>query len=85
MKIFLVTLVFMGLALLGMGLGVMLSGKRLKGSCGGLGSLGLASLGLGSAMNEKGERVCGVCGREANGFTIGSCEKEGAREEEALA
>ena len=55
MKTFAAVLVLMVLALLGMAIGVMLGGKRIKGSCGG----------VGAAMNEDGEKVCGICGQGA--------------------
>jgi len=60
MKTFLAVLVLMVLALLGMGIGVLLGGKRLKGSCGGLSAV----------TNEDGEKVCGICGQG-----VGSCEE----------
>ena len=41
MKTFIVTFVIFGFAVLAMGLGVILSNKRIKGSCGGLASLGI--------------------------------------------
>ena len=66
MKLFLVTLALIVLALLGMAMGVLVAGKRLKGSCGG----------LSAAMNEQGERVCGICGQEVGSVDPGSCEQE---------
>ena len=66
MKLFLVTLALMGIALLGMLIGVIVAGKRLKGSCGG----------LSAAMNSDGERVCGICGQEVGAIDPGSCEQE---------
>ena len=39
MKMFLITLAFFGVALIGMAIGVILSNRQLKGSCGGLGKL----------------------------------------------
>lgn len=39
MKMFLITLAFFGVALIGMAIGVILSNRKLKGSCGGLGKL----------------------------------------------
>lgn len=38
-KTFLISFVFIGFALVGMAVGVILSNKRLKGSCGGLGAV----------------------------------------------
>ena len=38
MALFVITLAFMLLAVLAMSIGVMLTGRRLKGSCGGLAS-----------------------------------------------
>ena len=73
LKIILATLVIVGLALLGMAIGVMLTGKRIKGSCGG----------IGAAMNEKGERVCGICGQEVSAIPDGSCVEEVVSSERA--
>jgi hypothetical protein len=39
MSYFIITLIFMSLALAGMAVGVIISNKRLKGSCGGLGAI----------------------------------------------
>ncbi|MCF8059523.1 MAG: (Na+)-NQR maturation NqrM [Bacteriovoracaceae bacterium] len=38
-KIFLLSLVVVGIALVGMAIGVILSNRRLQGSCGGLGAI----------------------------------------------
>jgi len=66
LKLFLVTLALMTLALLGMAIGVLVAGKRLKGSCGG----------LSAAMNASGERVCGICGQEVGSIDPNSCKPE---------
>ena len=66
MKLFLATLALMGIAMLGMLVGVLVAGKRLKGSCGG----------LSAAMNADGERVCGICGQEVTAIDPGSCDQE---------
>ena len=66
LKLILVTLAFVSLAMLGMAIGVMLTGKRIKGSCGG----------IGVAMNEDGEAFCGICGQEVSGLPEGSCKEE---------
>jgi hypothetical protein len=42
MEIFLMSFVIMGLAILGMAVGVLLGRRPIAGSCGGLGQLGLA-------------------------------------------
>ena len=39
MKIYLLTFIILGTALAGMAIGVILSNRRLKGSCGGLGKI----------------------------------------------
>ncbi|MEC7276371.1 MAG: (Na+)-NQR maturation NqrM [Bdellovibrionota bacterium] len=39
MKLFLLSLTVVGLAILGMAVGVIISNKKLKGSCGGLGAI----------------------------------------------
>jgi hypothetical protein len=65
LKLFLVTLALISLALLGMAVGVLVAGKRLKGSCGG----------LSAAMNADGERICGICGQEVGAIDPGSCEQ----------
>jgi len=66
LKLFLVTLALICLALLGMVAGVLVAGKRLKGSCGG----------LSAAMGEDGSGVCGICGQEVSAIDPGSCEQE---------
>jgi hypothetical protein len=60
MTTFLAVLVLMVLALLGMAVGVLLGGKRLAGSCGGLSAV----------TNENGEKVCGICGQG-----VGMCDE----------
>ncbi|WP_339907248.1 FAD:protein FMN transferase [Symmachiella dynata] len=51
MTLFLVALTVFGLALIGMSVGVMISGRRIKGSCGG----------LNNAMDEGGRSICDIC------------------------
>lgn len=53
MTTFIVVLGFFGVFIALMATGVILSNKRITGSCGGLNKV---------AVNEKGEEVCGVCG-----------------------
>lgn len=53
-------LVFM-LVIAGMALGVMLQGKRITGSCGGLGAI-------------KGVDKCGVCGKSFDDPDVESCD-----------
>jgi hypothetical protein len=48
---FLVTLCFFAVALGGMAIGVIVSNRRLKGSCGGLGTM----------TDEHGRSMCGSC------------------------
>ena len=60
MKLFLAALLLVGLALLGMTIGVLLGGRRLRGSCGGLSAV----------LQEDGSKVCGICGQE-----VGACEE----------
>ena len=59
MNTFFAVLALMSLAILGMSVGVLMGGKRLKGSCGGLSAI----------TNEEGEKVCGICGQG-----VASCE-----------
>ncbi|QDT46729.1 Thiamine biosynthesis lipoprotein ApbE precursor [Symmachiella dynata] len=51
LTLFLIALTAFGLALIGMSIGVMISGRRIKGSCGG----------LNNAMDEGGRSICDVC------------------------
>ena len=54
MNTFLAVFSLMALALVGMSAGLILRGKQLKGSCGGL-----------SAMtNDDGNTVCNICGQD---------------------
>jgi hypothetical protein len=41
MKIFIATFIVLGLAVLAMALGVILSNRRIEGSCGGLAAMGI--------------------------------------------
>lgn len=59
MNTFLAVFALMALALLGMSAGLILRGRQLKGSCGGL-----------SAMTtDDGDTVCNICGQG-----VGTCE-----------
>ena len=53
MTMFLVTLLVFLLVVGAMSIGVIIAGKRIQGSCGGLGA---------AMTNDKGEKVCGYCG-----------------------
>ncbi|MEM8886244.1 MAG: ApbE family protein [Planctomycetota bacterium] len=68
LQTFLAIFVVMALALVGMGAGVLLGGRRLKGSCGG----------MSAAMNEKGEQVCGICGQDVAGVDLERCDEADA-------
>ena len=65
MKTFLAVLVLFAFAMLAMAVGVLFGGKRLKGSCGGLGAV----------LNADGEQVCGICGKDVATIDPGSCEE----------
>ena len=54
------------LVVAGMAVGVMVSGRRITGSCGGLSAL-------------PGVERCGVCGRDLGEDTQGDCGKQGPR------
>ncbi len=41
MKVFIATFIVVGIAVMAMAVGVILSNKRIRGSCGGLASLGI--------------------------------------------
>jgi hypothetical protein len=51
MNLFLITLAVFAVALAGMAIGVMLAGKRIKGSCGGLSAF----------KDREGNSVCEAC------------------------
>lgn len=57
MNTFIITFIFFGAFILFMAVGVMIKGKRISGSCGGLNGL---------KMDDNGEQVCGVCGIPAD-------------------
>jgi len=59
----LLALVIVILCVAGLGLGYLVSGKRLKGSCGGF-----------AIRTKEGEVRCGVCGKE--GDEIETCDSE---------
>lgn len=65
MNTFLAIFVLMSLALVGMSVGVLMGGKRLRGSCGGLSA---------ATTNDEGEKVCGICGQG-----VASCETSESR------
>ncbi len=51
MQYFIITLVVFAIALAGMGIGVILSNRRIKGSCGGLAGF----------KDEQGNSICEAC------------------------
>jgi hypothetical protein len=53
MTVFALTLAIFVAVVFLMAVGVILSGKKIQGSCGGLGA---------AMTNDKGEKVCGYCG-----------------------
>ena len=53
MSMFIITLVFMLLVVAAMSLGVILSNKPIKGSCGGMSAIGM-------------DTVCDICGGDTN-------------------
>ena len=65
MTVFLITLGAFLLVVAAMSIGVVISGKRIQGSCGGLGA---------AAINAEGGKVCGYCG--INFEQKGKCGKE---------
>lgn len=67
MNLFLLTLVVFAVALAGMAIGVMISGRRIKGSCGGLSSF----------KDRDGNSVCEACTNPSTDCTQRR-EREGA-------
>ncbi|MGB0664853.1 MAG: (Na+)-NQR maturation NqrM [Pontibacterium sp.] len=53
MEVLILTFVILGLVIIGMSVGVILSNKPIKGSCGGMASLGM-------------DTVCDICGGDPN-------------------
>jgi hypothetical protein len=66
MKIFLATLVVFALAIVGMAIGVLVSNRRIKGSCGGMAGL----------KDHDGKSVCEICTNPSP-----ECTGENARSE----
>lgn len=64
MEMFLVTLAAFGLAITGMAVGVMVTGKKISGSCGGM---------AGRVQNELGESSCSICGRSVEEQKASGC------------
>ena len=62
MEVFIITLLVFIVACLGLAIGVMVKGKPLKGSCGGLNNL----------TTKDGKEYCDICG--ANGDDIEFCD-----------
>ncbi len=56
MSVFLVTFVCFAVVIAAMAIGVAVTGRKIKGSCGGLNGI---------ITNESGEQSCGVCGMPA--------------------
>ncbi len=67
MNTFLITFTVFGLAILAMAVGVLLTGRRIQGSCGGLNS---------AVIGEDGERRCSICGITAEAQASGECAEE---------
>ena len=63
MEIFAISFIVMLLAVAGMAIGVIVSNRRITGSCGGLSAL-------------PGVDRCGVCGRDLNEATASDCDKQ---------
>lgn len=53
MLIYFLAFLLVLISIIAMSVGVMISGKRIQGSCGGLGA---------ALVNEQGQKVCGYCG-----------------------
>lgn len=52
------------ISVLAMAVGVMITGRRIQGSCGGLAN---------AVTNERGEKVCGYCGLTADQQKVEGC------------
>ena len=66
MKIFLAALVVFALAIFGMAIGVLVSNRRIKGSCGGMAGL----------SDRDGKSICEICANPSR-----ECTGENARSE----
>lgn len=66
MNTFLITFTVFGLAILAMAVGVILTGRRIQGSCGGLSS---------AVIGDDGEKRCSVCGITVEERASGQCDE----------
>ncbi len=67
MTLYLITFLFFGLAVAAMAVGVMITGRRIKGSCGGLNSL---------VTDAAGKQSCSVCGLSYEEQVEGGCGED---------
>ncbi len=66
MNTFLISLAVISIAVFGMAIGVIISGRRIKGSCGGMNNL----------MAKQGEASCNICGASYEDQVETGCGKE---------
>lgn len=68
MSIFLITFVCFAVVIAAMAIGAMMTGRQIKGSCGGLNNL---------VTDESGKKSCGFCGMPAEEIKKkGTCAEE---------
>ena len=66
MTLYLITFLFFGLAVAAMAVGVMVTGRGIKGSCGGMNNL----------TDGSGKQSCSICGATYDEQAEGSCGKD---------
>ncbi len=67
MTLYLITFLFFGLAVAAMAVGVMITGRRIKGSCGGLNNL---------VTDASGKQGCSICGATYEEQVEGGCGED---------